>query len=263
MTTRFAIIIESSDVRGQDDLPGARLDADNWITFLESDLGGAWEKEEWRDLHKPTQDEVAALVRQHAGSYIFLAFSGHGFEEYNSYTREYETRICLNDYEKSVCIRNLAPARLGTAIFDCCRGIEGRHEYFSVANESLANRTGQQRSVYGMYKQAQHRNQIKNLFLNNIANKYTYDAVYMYACARNEAAGEDPSAGGYYTTLLIQCAKRWADTQKSNRAVCYSVYNTKQAHDAACAAMKTVNPLQHPVYAPCRQSYPFAIELNM
>ncbi len=46
MIKRVAIIIESSNVQGLADLPGARIDAANWRAFLMSDLGGAWNDHE-------------------------------------------------------------------------------------------------------------------------------------------------------------------------------------------------------------------------
>jgi len=43
---RSAILIESSQLQGKQDLPGARLDVEKWTTFLLSDKGGAWNADE-------------------------------------------------------------------------------------------------------------------------------------------------------------------------------------------------------------------------
>lgn len=261
MTNRFAIIIESSNVRGQTDLPGARLDADNWITFLESDLGGAWGKEELCRLSKPTSGTLRTLVSRHFGDYVFLAFSGHGFEDYNSISGKYVTKICLNDNEQAVAIDMIAPSRLGTAVFDCCRGLEGGRRHISFANENLSNRStvalNTKTALDEMLKKIQRRNVIRNIFLNDIEKRSVRDAIRMYSCSRNEGADEDPGAGGYYTSLLLQGAAEWSKAQNNNRY--YNIYTTKQAHDYACIAMTQINPQQHPEYMPSWQIYPFAV----
>ena len=175
-----------------------------------------------------------------------------------------ETKICLNDSEQAVLVDTISPKRLGTAIFDCCRGIENAQGHIKIANESLA--AGRSTSFgTGMDSASQRalnarrsmQEKISALFLNQIEGMSTHASVRMYSCSRGESAGEDVNAGGYYTTLLIQGARNWYDEQRLKPN--YAVYNTKQAHDFACEAMKEVNPLQHPEYSPLWQWYPFAI----
>ena len=55
---RKAILIESSNVVGLADLPGARVDVENWGRFLQSDLGGAWDSSEIRVLNKPFSTDL-------------------------------------------------------------------------------------------------------------------------------------------------------------------------------------------------------------
>lgn len=264
MIKRMAIIIESSNVRGLADLPGARIDAANWRSFLMSDLGGAWKDHEIFMKSKPSAGFVHELLNIYKDSYVFLAFSGHGFMEYNYSSRIYETKICLNDNEQSVLVDTISPERLGTAVFDCCRGIENAQGSIKIANESFA--AGRSTS-FGIAMDSANQivlnarrsvqENISSLFLNHIEFMRTHASVRMYSCSRSESAGEDVNAGGYYTTLLIQGARNWYDEQRSKPN--YAVYNTKQAHDFACEAMKEVNPLQHPEYSPFWQWYPFAI----
>lgn len=267
MIKRMAIIIESSNVRGLADLPGARIDAANWRSFLMSDLGGAWKDHEIFMKSKPSAGFVKELLNIYKDSYAFLAFSGHGFMEYNYSSRIYETKICLNDNEQSVLVDTIAPERFGTAIFDCCRGIENVHGSIKIANESFA--AGRSTSFgIGMDSANQIalnarrgiQETISSLFLNKIESMCTHASIRMYSCSRKESAGEwegDPKAGGYYTTLLLKGAESWYEEQKLKPN--YAAYTTKQAHDFACALMKNINPQQHPEYTPVWQSYPFAI----
>lgn len=267
MINRYAIIIESSDVKGQEDLPGARQDAANWRSFLTSDLGGAWDDKEIMSLNKPSSSLVKKLLTIMEDRYVFLAFSGHGYEEYNPATRKHETKICLNESEQGVVIDTISSARLGTAVFDCCRGVENAQGHVKIANESFSaarqasfgiamdsvGRLVANSATYGNRV----RETIGKFYLQEIERLPTHASVRMYSCSRNESAGEDPSAGGYYTTLLIQGAKVWGEEQRGNQY--FAEFSTKQAHDFASEAMKVVNPSQHPEYTPVWQSYPFAI----
>ena len=267
MTKRFAIIIESSNVKGQDDLPGARRDAANWSSFLKSDLGGAWRNNEIIRLSKPSSIDVQIQLILHEDCYVFLAFSGHGFAERKPSSTELITKVCLNEKEQAVEIKEISPKQLGTAVFDCCRGIENVQGYVKIANEGFS--VTHQAPLHGTtdaawqlvtnsaQPQSHAQEAIRSVFSRQIENLRSFDTVSMYSCRKTESAGEDPNAGGYYTTLLMQGARSWAESQRSNRY--YAVYNTKQAHDFACEAMKEVNPLQHPEYSPFWQWYPFAI----
>ncbi len=270
MTKRFAIIIESGNVAGQDDLPGARKDAKNWEAFLRSKQGGTWGDDEIRVLHKPRLVEVAILNILHKNEYVFLAFSGHGEEVVDRSTGKAITRVCLNEHELSVDTETLSPSQFGTAIFDCCRGVENAVGHIELLNE--ASRGGRQTMAFTTTHAKSASVQLVNgtrktyratedgcrkTFLHALESKSMDPAVYMYSCGKNEGAGEDPSAGGYYTTLLINGAKDWFEAQKTDPY--YRVYTTKTAHDFAVKAMSIRNPQQHPEYIPFNQNYPFAV----
>lgn len=270
MTKRFAIIIESGNVANQDDLPGARKDAENWEAFLRSKQGGVWGDDEIRVLHKPRLVEVAILNIIHKNEYVFLAFSGHGEEVVDRSTGKSSTRICLNEHELSVDAETLSPSQFGTAIFDCCRGVENAVGHIELLNEvsrggrqtmafttihaksasvPLVNRT---RKTYRATEDG-----CRRVFLRELESKALNPAVYMYSCGKTEGAGEDPFAGGYYTTLLLNGANNWFEAQKTDPH--YKVYTTKKAHEFAVNAMPIRNPRQHPEYKPVNYSYPFAV----
>lgn len=123
---RKAVLIESSDVKGQTDLPGARVDIDNWKLFLESDLGGAWREAEIVVLRKPFSSDVTSAVNVAADVYCFVAFSGHGCEG----------SVVLNDHNDNCSVSVLKPTgNRGTLIIDSCRG-EGKGRKLAFANQS-------------------------------------------------------------------------------------------------------------------------------
>ena len=251
---RCAIIIESSHVANQDDLPGARLDAQNWKNFLGSELGGAWENNEIHLLPHPELEEVQAYLQGYRNDYVFLVFSGHGCEVGG---RIY---CCLNDNDQFVDSKSMTPL-IGTAVFDCCRGKpdsdDGRmvvaamdSRDFGLVNESFAINKSQLQKL--LRRQA-----IRNTFLNNICVRGFDNSVRMFACAKGQEADESPAAGGLYTSLLIDGAKEnkksFLPGYRSN------VYTTRDAHKYAESRMLTLAPQQTPKYYPDGLAYPFAI----
>ena len=70
MIKRHAFIIESSNVIGQKDLPGARIDQKSWISYLSSNLGGAWHNSEIKTYSKPKWSSLQAdLASVKSGEY--------------------------------------------------------------------------------------------------------------------------------------------------------------------------------------------------
>lgn len=259
---RKAILIESSNVAGHNDLPGARVDIENWQIFLKSENGGSWKTTEIVVLRKPLSTQVEAELKVSMDTYCFVAFSGHGSEG----------SVVLNDVYDNFSISNLTPkGERGTMIVDSCRGFSGaRHYSFSAghrlaqgkmaafANQSsdqivalnaksaetlelLENRTANTRRAYA-----------SNAFVvwGDALTKSAKGTVKMYSCSAGQAAGEDPSSGGYYTSLLLEGAEAWVS--QSNYQ---SVYSTKNAHDYA----KVKLPAQQvPEYTPVTLAFPFA-----
>ena len=261
--TRKAILIESSDVVGERDLPGARVDIANWENFLKSDLGGAWEQSEIVTLHKPTSIDVQHYLDAGKDHYCFVAFSGHGCDG----------TVVLNEnwINNGYPISNLKPkGDQGTLILDSCRGVTDAMLYsFSATQYAFANDAGHAVALNARYGRsvqfASAQEMTESLILKRagIVNKSrekwddalrtkSKGLVEMLACAKGQTAGENPSAGGYYTSLLLQSADLW----KNNGAIS-SVYTTKDAHDYAVSKLPAQ---QTPEYRPSWLNFPFAVE---
>lgn len=74
----------------------------------------------------------------------------------------------------------------------------------------------------------------------------------MLACSKGQGAGENPSAGGYYTSLLMQSAIDWNGQRSA-----YQIHSTKEAHDYAA---RFLPPQQTPEYSPLSLAFPFAVK---
>jgi hypothetical protein len=257
--TRKAILIESSTVTGHTDLPGARMDVVNWKSFLKSDLGGAWSDSEIVTLSKPFSSDVTKELTLDSDSYCFVAFSGHGSNG----------SVVLNDVLDTFAISSLKPkTNRGTLIVDACRGVADPVTLLSNLKVAMANE-----SIIGAV--AVEALQGRSMVFLNASGDYALNrltrtgnhrsrwdtalttssrgVVEMLACAKKQAAGEDPSAGGYYTSLLMQSAELW-----DKRATQASTHSTKDAHDYAAAKLPSQ---QTPEYTPSWLAFPFAVRI--
>lgn len=255
---RKAVLIESSNVKNQTDLPGARVDVQNWKSFLTSDLGGAWTDAEIVSLNKPFSSELENHLKIDPDCYCFVAFSGHGCDG----------SIVLNDHLDSYPIASLKPKGIkGTLIIDACRGIDDARAYsamvkeaflrealnISIANEALQGRASVFASASApplLLNRAAVLNKFRTKW-NNALNSCSGGVVQMLACAKGQAAGENPSAGGYYTSLLLHSAALW-----DQRTTSPAVHTTKEAHDYAASKLPRQ---QTPEYSPSWLAYPFAV----
>lgn len=251
---RTAIIIESSEVSGENPLPGAKLDATNWKQYLLSDLGGAWSSVEIHVLSHPAQSTVEQLISTASDGYTFVAFSGHGEEG----------SVALNDYQKSCTISKLKPkSSQGTLILDTCRGInEARSLNFTsnVRKEASYTDIANAGQLLSMNENFSPRSRASEVLLSPNALWFAYlqkaaaGIVEMKSCAKNESAGENPNAGGYYTQLLLGSSSQWH--QSAERI---TQHTTKNAHDYAANLLK--GRKQHPEYTPSFLEFPFAVKV--
>jgi hypothetical protein len=256
--TRKAILIESSNVKGLTDLPGARLDISNWKHFLTSELGGAWSDSEIVTLNKPFSSDVEKALAIDSDSYCFVAFSGHGSDG----------SVALNDILDEFAITSLKPkTNRATLIVDACRGVADpvallANLKVAMANESITKAVAvealQGRST--VFCSAMEESRIYNRLQRAASNRSRWETalnasssgvVQMLACAKGQAAGENPSAGGYYTSLLMQSAERW-----DKRTTQASIHSTKDAHDYAVTKLPSQ---QTPEYLPSWLAFPFAV----
>ena len=259
MNSRFAIIIHSEDifVQGLEKIPGAKKDADNWIAFLKSDLGGSWNANEIIVLHKPPKAVVSALIAKHVNDYVFMAFSGHGFEDVSG------IKVCLNDGELAVPASQISPSKFGTVILDCCRGCDDADIGLIKEGEMFAFDNAIINSEYGRLRRAASAALHQDVFMRFLSMRDTRSVVNMYACSKNEGAGENPLNGGYYTSLLIRGARNWGS--EVAKPIGYSngkEFTTFDAHNFAAVNMPAYNKQQQPEYRPLFQSYPFAVKVN-
>lgn len=255
---RRAILIESSNVKGQTEIPGARIDVRKWREFLKSDLGGAWTDDEITTLSNPWPSQVQTALTLGSDCYCFVAFSGHGCDG----------SVALHDHYQQFPISSLKPKTdRGTVVIDACRGPAelvsfSASRHVAIANEYLGESLAiQAREAKSLDQSPSARALVILNRLSRTSNHRTrWDTtlqstlkgtVEMLACAKGQDSNENPLSGGYYTTLLMQSADRWE--QRSTQP---GTHSTKDAHDYAAARLPAQ---QTPEYAPVWLEFPFAV----
>jgi hypothetical protein len=257
---RRAILIESSNVAGQTELPGARIDVRKWREFLKSDLGGAWTDDEITTLNKPWPSQVQTALTLGPDCYCFVAFSGHGCDG----------AVVLHDHYQEFPISSLKPKTNRAAIvIDACRGPAELVSFsasrkVAMANEYLGEAVAIQAGQAKSLEQSPYARALVVLNrLTRTSNHRTHwdtalqstltGTVEMLACAKGQDSNEHRFSGGYYTTLLMQSADRW--DQRSTQP---GTHSTKDAHDYAASLLP---PQQTPEYSPSWLDFPFAVKI--
>ena len=269
--SRKAIIIEASNVRGEQVLPGAIQDVKNWRDFLTSNLGGAWDSTDIISLSKPDISLVDELLTLHRDKYVLIAFSGHGFEhKSSSWQSQGIPKVLLNDKEKDIDIKKLHPkGTRGSLFVDACRAevisesVSCDFSTRGVTAVSLENnyylhlrKTADSLAMSSTSQIATDPGRYKAYWLQKLQES-NHGIVTMQSCSINEEAAEDPDAGGLYTTLLIHNAKQWWQ-QTYSTPLCYS---TKDVHEAAKNQIQKRRPQQTPEYSPSNVHFPFAVKI--
>lgn len=233
MTTRAAVLIESSRIEGERDLPGARADVRNWERYLLSRPGGAWDGTEIQVLRKPSKATLRATLDTLARTdYVFVTFSGHGYHPKGGDMDE--SFICLAENE-DVKVNQVNPGNPRcTFVVDSCRGI--------FTDEALVRRTVVAMEL--MEKESQDVSVYRELF-DAAVQQAEAGIVRLYSCAPSEAAGESSQSGGYFSRFLVECCDDWhRRAQLGGRLY----YGADTAFDCASARTTARLPQQHPQY---------------
>lgn len=172
MIKRHALIIECSEIPGQDKLPGAKKDADSWEDYLLSNQGGAWLSSEIAVLRNPSPQAVKLKIALMPNGYGLVTFSGHGYV--SSQTKE--TMVCLQGGDMSETAL-IPTSERSTIILDSCRGVHLAIESFAEARLSA------------MYKSASDSERFRALFDKALISAEK-GLCKLYGCAFEQAAQE-------------------------------------------------------------------------
>ena len=239
---RRAILIESSTIKGHDDLPGARTDVESYERFLKSDFGGAWEGSEIIIMRKPSKELLQQSVKlsKHY-DYSFVTFSGHGHHVIGKDVNE--TRLCINDTEEISVYELNSQGPYSLVVADACRKVSYLDARMHARAFELALKEAED-------KIRPNRARCRALFDKTLGSAER-GPIYFYSCNLNEAASDVPS----FSSKLVEAGETWAEARREG------VLPSNDAFRAAATAITKNNAQQNPQMNAGRRTthFPFAV----
>ncbi|HHX2503563.1 TPA: caspase family protein [Neisseria subflava] len=181
---RKALLIGNSN-----GLSGVKVDLERFESFLYSNIGGAWNRNEINILPNATSQELTSVltnVKNNNVDYCIVYFSGHGgFERQTVLELSDKTIISEN------LLHNLSQRQL--TIFDCCRSMSQKAIYESAQLST---------EIFDLSKRS--RDFIREKYNQRIMQSIPQQAK-LYSCSIGEISN-DTSKGGIYTQALLDAA---------------------------------------------------------
>lgn len=239
---RFAIIIGCSGI-GRQYRSGIEKDVDNFIEYLQSNKGGAWNGDEILSLKNKPKTIILDSINNTKGNYdyVLVMFSGHG----NYSTVMNERRLYTNDgeffYESDI----LGMASKQLTIIDSCACEERELIEDSLTKAVLfASESVNIREVY-------------RRFFDDWVESCPNQSIMMYSCDEGEESS-DSDNGGLYAYNLIVAAKN--SKEELNCLKVHEIVKPKVVDSARKRGKQ-----QHPTYySTCKHGnvLPFTISLK-
>lgn len=245
---RYGLIIANPGEVGRENYcEGVNLDVINYVNYLCSPVGGAWNRSEIEVLNKPsTQDVRIAIAQARLVDYAFVVFAGHGY--YSAEKRSTMLHLKLGVEIDSAELRQ--GAKKQTVILDCCRKIERTQLLQKSAMLTLESFSESAFNPSNCRK-----------YFDSKVEQCADSLVVIHSCEINQTAGDDPIQGGYYSYNLLDCANDWA-SKLSYSSTHYYSQNIVVAHEPAAVQVSRLSGgRQTPVIEKPRTNpyFPFAV----
>jgi hypothetical protein len=236
---RFAIIIGCSGL-GKEYRPGIEKDVDNFVEYLQSNKGGAWNDEEIIPLKNETKATILNVINDARNNYdyVLVVFSGHGNYNPIKETRRLYTNNGEFIYESGV----LGISSKQLTIIDSCACVEREAIVDSLTKSILFASEGlDNRRVY------------RKLF-DNWVDSCPDQSIVMYSCEEGEESSDSDNGGLYAYNLLV------AAKNTNEELSCLKVHEIAKPKVVETAKKK--GEQQHPTYySTCKHGnvLPFSI----
>lgn len=188
-------------------LPGVKIDKADYLKFLRSPEGGAWEDNEIM-VYDNNCDRVSLLAyinlyrQSEQTGYWLIIFSGHGYTNGND-----ETILELSPGKE--CSVNEIKAVTNNArrllIADSCRSV------IRAITDSLKRERKLFSDTTSGYT---YRQRCKDLYMNQLEKVYRDSFNAAFAAEYNQCANDDDSIGGYYSGELLKAASTIIEGRK-------------------------------------------------
>lgn len=190
-------------------LPGVKLDKANYLNFLKSDEGGAWEENEIKVFDNNCSRELLLNYidfwrRIEQTAYWLIIFSGHG------YTNDKNEAILELSSSKECSVNEIKNATDNTRrllIADSCRSVI----------HSITDSLKRERKLFSEKATADsHRERCRALYMDQLENVYKDSFNAAYAAEYDQCANDDDTTGGYYSYELLKAANTMIEDRKAS-----------------------------------------------
>lgn len=211
-------------------LPGVKVDKANYLKFLKSDEGGAWENSEIKVYDNDCNKElliayINAFRLTEKTEYWLIIFSGHGYTNDNG-----ETMLELSPgRECSVNeIKKATEYSRRLLIADSCR----------VVIRTITDSLKRERKLFSDFSAGiSYRARCRALYEAQLEKVYkdTFNAAY--AAEYNQCANDDDVTGGYYSYELLKAAYTMIEGCKASYRIDDMVVPFERVHKIAKEAV--------------------------
>lgn len=231
MITRKAILIFNDGGPGNY-LPGVKLDRANYLGFLKSPEGGAWEDNEImvydNNCTRATLLTYIDTYRRAEGiGYWLIIFSGHG------YTNDHDQTI-LELSPGNDCsiqdIKNATDHSRRLLIADSCRTV------IHTITDSLKR---ERKLFSAITRHDEYSERCHALYMTQLEGVYSNTFNVAYAAAYNQAANDDDTTGGYYSFELLHAAQTCIEGAKAAHRANDYVAPIERIHAIAADAVRS------------------------
>jgi hypothetical protein len=190
---RKAILIGAPGSRySHNYLQGVDYDIKNYIKFLKSPSGGAWENSEIFAVKHPNKKDLLKLIKTINSDYVLTIFSGHG-----AYSLSGQTILAINRTQHLKLGNLVTKAKKQMFIVDTCRSFvdSGISDFLGEELRNFPSRLTKQQA---------------RIIFDNYLRKCENGAVICYSCSIGETS-IDSNYGGYFTTSLLDKTQQWIE----------------------------------------------------
>ncbi|MFH0893430.1 MAG: caspase family protein [Bacteroidota bacterium] len=190
---RQAILIGApGSIYSDNYLQGVDFDIKNYIKFLQSPSGGAWDKSEIIAVKNPDKEKLLKLVKTINADYVLTVFSGHG-----AYSLSGRTILAINRTQHLTLGNLVTKAPKQMFVVDTCRSFidSGISGFLGEELRNFPSRLTKQQA---------------RIIFDNYLRKCENGAVICYSCSIGETS-IDSNDGGYFTTSLLDKTQQWIE----------------------------------------------------
>lgn len=190
-------------------LPGVKIDKANYLKFLKSPEGGAWEDSEIKVYDNDCNKDLllayinAFRLAENTG-YWLIIFSGHGYVNSQN-----ETILELSP-DKECSVNDIKAATQYSRrllIADSCRKV------YHAITDSLKREL---KLFSDTTSSSTYRQRCKDLYMKQLEKVYKDSFNVAYAAEYNQCANDDDATGGYYSGELLKAASTMIEGRKAS-----------------------------------------------